>query len=197
MSSGAGYNVGGPKRQIALEQGGGKPAVLNCPACGAENIQGTDYCTNCGSDLRSLDIPPQTWAPGEGPPGERVEHLAQREPLTISPQTLLRDVIVQMRDTGHGCALITEGERVLGVFTERDLLYRVTPNREGALEKPVAELMTPDPVTMRPDASILVALNEMGAGGFRHLPLVDEGGTLRGILSGRDVLEYIEQRARG
>ena len=48
---------------------------------------------------------------------------------------------------------------------------------------------------MRPDESVLVALNEMGVGGFRHIPLVDEGGRLRGILSGRDVLDYIERRA--
>jgi CBS domain-containing protein len=196
MTNEAGYNIGGPKREIALEQGGGKPAILNCPACGAENIQGTDYCVNCNSDLRTLDIPPETWAPGEGPPGARVERLAQHEPLTVGPQTPLGDVIAMMRDADRGCVLIAEGERVLGVFTERDLLHRVTPRRDGALEKPVAEFMTPNPTTMRPDESVLVALNEMGVGGFRHIPLVDEGGRLRGILSGRDVLEYIEQRAR-
>jgi CBS domain-containing protein len=196
MTNEAGYNIGGPKREIALEQGGGKPAILNCPECGAENIQGTDYCVNCNSDLRTLDIPPETWAPGEGPPGERVQRLVHADPLTVGPQTPLREVIERMREMGHGCALITEHGRVLGVFTERDLLHRVTPHREAALARPVSELMTPNPVTMRPDESILVALNEMGVGGFRHIPLVDEGGELRGILTGRDVLEYIEQRAR-
>jgi CBS domain-containing protein len=196
MTNEAGYNIGGPKREIALEQGGGKPAILNCPACGAENIQGTDYCVNCNSDLRTLDIPPQTWAPGEGPPGERVDRLARHEPLTVAPRTPLRDVIAAMRDAGRGCVLVVEGERVVGVFTERDLLHRVTPRPDGALDTPVSEYMTPDPSTMRPDESVLVALNEMGVGGFRHIPLVDEGGRLRGILSGRDVLEYIEQRAR-
>ena len=195
MTNEAGYNIGGPKRQIALEQGGGKPAILNCPACGAENIQGTDYCVNCGGDLRTLDIPPETWAPGEGPPGEHVERLAQHEPVTVAPGTPLRDVSVAMRDAGRGCVLVVEGERVVGVFTERDLLHRVTPQRDGALEKPVSDFMTPNPTTMRPDESVLVALNEMGIGGFRHIPLVDEGGRLRGILSGRDVLEFIARRA--
>jgi len=101
-----------------------------------------------------------------------------------------------MRDEHQGCAIVAEDGRVLGVFTERDLLYRGTPNRQAALQMPVVDVMTPNPITLRPDDSVLVALNGMGAGGFRHLPLVDESGRLRGIISGRDVLEYIEQRAR-
>ena len=95
MTNEAGYNIGGPKREIALEQGGGKPAILNCPECGAENIQGTDYCVNCNSDLRTLDIPPETWAPGEGPPGERVLRLARADPLTVGPRTPLRRAFAQ------------------------------------------------------------------------------------------------------
>jgi CBS domain-containing protein len=56
--------------------------------------------------------------------------------------------------------------------------------------------MTSNPTTQRPDKSVLAAQYEVGIGGFRHTPLVDENGRLRGILSDRDVPEYIEQRAR-
>jgi CBS domain-containing protein len=193
MTSDPAYNTGGPKREIAIEQGGGKPAIINCPACGAENIQGTDSCTNCGNDLRTLDIPPATWAPGEGPPGEAVEHLAKRDAFIVGPEITVGEVIAQLRDAGYGSAIVVEGERVVGIFTERDVLFKVTPDRAGALDLPVRDLMTADPVTLHPEDSILSALNEMAVGGFRHLPLVDEQGTLRGILSGRDLLEHIER----
>jgi CBS domain-containing protein len=191
-----GGDLGGPPKEIAIERGGGKPALITCPECGAENIQGTDYCVNCGSDLRTLDIPADTPIPGEGPPGESVGRIAHPNPLTVEPSILVRDAIGRMRDSGHGCAVVVEGGRVIGVFTERDVLNKVSPDRERMLAATVRDAMTPEPVMLRDQESILVALNEMGVGGFRHLPIVDEGGTLRAILSGRDVLAFVAARAR-
>ena len=194
--SNPGYNLGGPRREIAIEQGGGKPQIVNCPECGAENIQGTDYCVNCGSALNTLDIPPETWAPGEGPPGEAVGELARDEPIQVSPSMSVREVIGALRDADRGCAVVVEDGRVVGIFTERDVLNKVTPRREELLDRPVADVMTPDPIVLREQESILVALNEMAIGGFRHIPLVDDAGALRGILSGRDILEEIERRVQ-
>ena len=194
--SGDGRDLGGPPKAIALEHGGGKPAVINCPECGAENIQGADYCSNCNSDLRTLDIPTETPIPGEGPPGENVLALAHTEPLTVTRATIVADAISQLRDTGHGCAIVVDGERVVGIFTERDVLNRVTADRQHVLQMQVSDVMTSDPAVLRYEESILVALNEMGTGGFRHLPLVDEDNNLKGMLTGRDVLEYIARRAK-
>jgi CBS domain-containing protein len=58
----------------------------------------------------------------------------------------------------------------------------------------VAELMTPDPVVLRPDDSIAVAINKMAVGGFRHIPLV-ENGRATGIVSARDVFRHILESA--
>ena len=186
---------GGPAKELAFEsaeRGYSKPAIILCPECGAENIQGTDNCVNCNGDLRTLDIPPDTWSPGMGPPGEHVGKIARQQPLEVRPATSVREVIAHLRDSDQGCAVVVEGGRVIGVFTERDLLNRVTAQRERALDRPVAELMTPDPVLLREDDSILVAINKMGIGGFRHIPLVDENRALRGVLSGRDILSYVD-----
>ncbi len=188
---------GGPPREIAIEQGGGKPRIINCPECGAENIQGADYCVNCNSDLRTLDIPPETWSPGEGPPGVPVREIARGEPLTIGPETSVRDAIARLREGKQGCVVVVDDGRVLGVFTERDVLYHITPDRQRGLERSVAEVMTKDPTVMKADESILVAINEMSVGGFRHIPLVDENNLLRGIMTGRDIIAYVAGIAKG
>jgi CBS domain-containing protein len=191
MASEREQDRGGPSPELSLETGGGKPAVLLGPFCGAENIQGTDYCVNCNNDLRTLDIPPETWSPAVGPPGEGVRHIAHADALHVAPDALVRDVIATLRDAGHGCAVVAEGGRVLGIFTERDVLTKVTRDR-ALLSCPVSEVMTPDPVVLDEDASILVAINYMAVGGFRHIPLVADDGTLRGIVSGRDILAYVD-----
>lgn len=193
--SGDGRDLGGPPREIAIDPSGGKPALTICPACGWENIQGTDYCVNCNSDLRTLDIPPETPIPGEGPPGESVRDLAHREPATVTRDVSVRDAIGLLRDLSQGCAVVLEGRRVIGIFTERDVLYKVSGDRTHLLEMTVGDVMTPNPIVMRDSESVLVALNEMGTGGFRHLPLVDAEGNLKGMLYGRDLLQYVAQRA--
>ena len=189
--------AGGPPREIAIEQGGGKPQIINCPECGAENIQGTDYCINCNSDLRTLDIPPETWSPGEGPPGTPVGDLCRREAVEVNPSTTVREAIAKLRDVNQGCVVVVEDGRVVGVFTERDVLNNVTPRRDQMLDRPMADVMTNDPVVLGEDESVLVAINKMSIGGFRHIPVVDENRGLRGILSGRDILEYVGRIAEG
>ena len=105
-------------------------------------------------------------------------------------------MIGTLRDADRGCAVVVDDGRVVGIFTERDVLNKVTPRREQLLDRPVAEVMTPDPFVMHEHGSILVALNEMAIGGFRNNPLVDDVGVLRGILSGLDILEEIERRTQ-
>lgn len=184
---------GGPAPENSLEftGSGSKPAMLTCPECGTQNIQGTDFCINCEAPLRSMDIPSDSWSPAIGPPGEAVEVLISHEPLRIAPTVSVRDAVAHLRDGGQGCVVVVDGGRVVGIFTERDVLNKVTPDREAMMSVAVSELMTPNPETVLPDDSILVAINRMGDGGYRHLPLVDADGALKGILSGRDILSYV------
>ena len=91
-----------------------------------------------------------------------------------------------MAAAGVGSALIMEDERLLGIFTERDILTSLRREPQAALDHPVADWMTPDPTTVSSDLSVLDALDLMLRGGFRHLPVVS-ADTVIGIVSLRDL----------
>jgi len=91
-----------------------------------------------------------------------------------------------MAAAGVGSALIMENDRLLGIFTERDILTALKREPETALDHPVADWMTPDPITVSSDLSVLEALGLMLRGGFRHLPVVS-GEKVVGIVSLRDL----------
>ena len=119
---------------------------------------------------------------------EPIRLLNPRSPLSVGPQAALRDAVQIMREHHTGCVLVVEDERVVGILTERDLLLKV---ETADLRKPVADFMTPDPETLRPEDPIVWALNRMSVGGYRHIPLVDRGGRPVGIVSVKDIIHYV------
>jgi CBS domain-containing protein len=160
-----------------------------CPICGFENLQGADQCDNCGADLRTADIP----EPGSAfeaslvdVPLAAVEH---HTPLTIDPSASAADAVAQMQAANVGCLLVEDVSGALrGVLSERDLLLRLAGTQlEGVT---VADLMTSDPVVLRADDSVAVAIHKMAVGGFRHIPLVADGHAT-GIVSARDIFAHI------
>ncbi len=95
-----------------------------------------------------------------------------------------------LRQGRVGCLLVTRGELLVGIFTERDLLVRVLA-AGLPLATPVAECMTAGPVTVGPADPVRAALSKMQRGGYRHLPVVDERGRPVGILSAKHIIRYI------
>ena len=160
-----------------------------CPSCGFENIQGVDECENCGADLRTADLPASSSrfeAFLIDLPLAKVRHHA---PLTIEPGASAADAVRQMQVAGVGCLLVEDQAGALrGILSERDLVLKLyeTP-LEGVT---VADLMTPDPVVLRGDDSVAIAIHKMAVGGFRHIPLVDDGHA-SGIVSARDIFAHI------
>ena len=115
------------------------------------------------------------------------EHMS-RDLLTVEPAERLGEVAERMVDRDVGAALVTEGKRLVGILTERDVLRAVAKGiREDTT---VSEWMTRDPETMAPDEPTLHAAVLMIHGGFRHLPLVD-GDELVGMLSIRDLMRIV------
>jgi CBS domain-containing protein len=110
-------------------------------------------------------------------------------PLTIAPTAGAADAVRQMQSANVGCLLVEDGKGELrGILSERDLLLRLTGTRlEGVT---VADLMTSDPVVLRADDSVAVAIHKMAVGGFRHIPLVADGRAT-GIVSARDIFAHI------
>jgi CBS domain-containing protein len=108
--------------------------------------------------------------------------------LTVAPEVPLKEVAERMVSRDVGAALVTEGERLVGIVTERDVLRAVARGIDE--DTVVADLMTPDPETMEPDESTQHAAVLMIHGGFRHLPIV-EGDDIVGMLSIRDLMRVV------
>ncbi|MCP5196934.1 MAG: CBS domain-containing protein [Gammaproteobacteria bacterium] len=106
---------------------------------------------------------------------------------TASVKTTVRDAARLMRETQVGALLIMEHERVVGIFTERDALFRVLAEGFDPETTPMSAVMTPDPLTVHPDKPFVYALHLMHENGFRHV-LVAENGRPLGMVSARDAL---------
>lgn len=106
--------------------------------------------------------------------------------LTVADTLPVRDATREMDARNVGAVLVTDAKkRLIGIFTERDLLRRVVAQGRDPNATAVAEVMTRDPDTVGPRHYAVDALRLMRDGGYRHLPVVD-GERIVGILSQRD-----------
>ena len=96
------------------------------------------------------------------------------------------DAAKRMAENKCGSILIMDRERLLGIFTERDLLVRVVATGRNPAETRLADVMTTDIETIGGDELIEEAIRRMDEGAFRHLPVVDSERVL-GVLSVRDI----------
>lgn len=115
-------------------------------------------------------------------------------PITINASATLAKAVRRMNAHKIGCLLVTDDDdKLLGIFTERDVLMRVAGLVDDLSTATVSDYMTPHPITLTADLPIAQALHEMSMYGFRHLPLVDEAYRPEGIISFRDVVHYLKQ----
>jgi CBS domain-containing protein len=121
-----------------------------------------------------------------------IRGLATLKPaICVAPGTSVRAAIEQMNRQHVGCVLVEEQGRLLGIFTERDVLTKVVVQNVDIDRTRVETVMTPDPESLSPDDRISYALNKMSMGGFRRIPLVDENGRPVGVVSMRNVVDYM------
>ena len=124
---------------------------------------------------------------------EKIKVLGQREPLTVPAGSSMRESVAQMQAAQGECLIVVaEGSAPVGILTERDVLMKVL-GREVAEGARVDDFMTPDPDTLTADATVGQALEMMDSGGYRNIPLVDDQGSLTGLLRQQDVLEYVAE----
>jgi CBS domain-containing protein len=108
--------------------------------------------------------------------------------LTTSPQTTVAKAAKLMTMKHVGAILVVEGKRLAGIFTERDALFRVIARARDPETTPLADVMTPNPMTIGPEDAFGYALMLMHENGFRHLPVVEKGLPV-GIVSSRNALD--------
>lgn len=119
----------------------------------------------------------------------RVKEVMQRSKFVrAAPGMSVAKASRLMSEKHVGAVLVVEGKRLLGIFTERDALYRVIAEGRDAAATQLADVMTRDPKTIGPNESFGLALLTMHDNGFRHLPVVD-GSHPIGIVSARSALD--------
>jgi CBS domain-containing protein len=127
---------------------------------------------------------------------DSVSRLRPTAPLQVAPEQTVADAVALMRRHGVGCVLVCSAGRVVGLFTERDLMRRVlAAGRPLSLK--VGECMTTDPVVVDPKESIRAAVRRMEEGGYRHLPVVDDAGRPVGVLSVKRIVHYLVEHFPG
>jgi len=110
-----------------------------------------------------------------------------QETFSLGPQATVHEAAVMMAAHRVGAIpVIATGGRLVGLFTERDLLNRVVAKGLLPGELHLADVMTPDPITVLASASLVSSLRVMFEHKFRHLPVI-EGDDVIGVLSCRDI----------
>jgi len=125
------------------------------------------------------------------------ELLAKRSPVLhiVSPEQMVMDAVAVMAARRIGAVPVVEKGRLIGIFSERDVVRRVVAAGRPIEKTRIAEVMTPDPVTAAPADERALAMRKMESIGCRHLPVVQHGA-LVDMLSIRDLLfDELEERA--
>jgi CBS domain-containing protein len=125
----------------------------------------------------------------EAPMSERTIRsiIEGQELVTAGVATTAMQAAQIMHAANVGAIMVVDDDRLVGVFTERDALFRVAAQGLDARIATMAEVMTRNPQTISPDCHFVQALQLMYDGGFRHVPVV-ENERLFGVVSARDAL---------
>ena len=114
--------------------------------------------------------------------------MQRRKVLKAPPETFVSKAAKLMADKNVGAVMVVEDERLVGIFTERDVVFRVVARGLDARTTRLADVMTPAPDTVDPDKPFGYALLRMHERGFRHLPVIQDS-KLVGIVSSRSAMD--------
>jgi len=118
-----------------------------------------------------------------------------QRPITLPPGATVTEAMRAMQREHRGAVLVTDDgtrqSKLLGIFTERDVLFRIVDRGKNPATLPLGDVMTPDPEVLPITASVAFVLNKMSIGGFRHVPVVDEDHRPCFVVAVRDVVEYL------
>ena len=113
--------------------------------------------------------------------------IEQQQVIAAPADTIVIAAARLMRDHNVGAVMVVEDGKLAGVFTERDALFRVIAEGRDVDTTALGEVMTRNPQTITPDKPFADALHLMYEGGFRHVPVVEDGRPV-GMISARDAL---------
>jgi len=114
--------------------------------------------------------------------------MERRKFVTALPKTTVREASQLMAKKQVGAVLVVEEGRLLGIFSERDVVFRVVALGLDPATTPLAQVMTQEPKTIKPNNTFGYAMTLMHENGFRHLPVLEDGKPI-GIVSARSALD--------
>ena len=172
----------------ALTASGGTPMLLpntRLPGGGRWGMGEDEYSESLDSDFRKL----------EGALlNDTVRLLAPSEPIRLGPDATVRDAIERMVDQHRAAVVVVDADgRLVGIFTERDVLIRVLGEGRDPGTTPLGAVMTPQPEALAAQDRICFAVNRMSIAGFRTIPLVDAEGRPIGIITVNDVVKWLAE----
>jgi CBS domain-containing protein len=113
--------------------------------------------------------------------------------ITASIDATVHEAIQLMQRRRIGCVLVVSHRKLLGVFTERDVLKKIVSSAFDIRNTPLSEVMTINPQALNEDDTIAYALNFMDLGGYRHIPIVNDLFEPTGLVSVKDIVSYLVQ----
>ena len=167
-----------------------------CPNCGHDNLPGSEECSSCLQDLTQLDRPTAQNRVERSLMEDPVSVLNPQKPVTVRPTTTIREAVQIMLTRDIGALLVIDGDgKLLGIFSERDLLTKVAGLHASFTDLTVQQFMTAQPETVTAKDTLAFALHKMDVGGYRHLPVLSEG-IAAGVISVRDMVRHMTQLCR-
>ncbi len=119
----------------------------------------------------------------------RVGQLAPKEIPVLRGEQTIAEAVREMRSHSHGSAMVCRDGKLIGIFTERDLMKHLAAGK--SLDEPLAAVMTTNPRTVRLDDSLMTVIHLMDEGGYRRLPVVNPSGSPAGIVDVKSVVHFL------
>ena len=105
--------------------------------------------------------------------------------------TSVADAVSAMQEHKRGSVILMDGDTIAGIFTEHDVLELFATSDRPPKFVPIQDVITPSPVVLHDDDPVAVAIHQMVLKRFRHIPLVNADDSLKGVISGRDILIHL------
>jgi CBS domain-containing protein len=170
---------------------------IKCPSCGFQNIEGEDRCAQCLHTLHQRDIP----LPKKNDTIQTVlltapisDLLTGADLLVASPEDTIQKIVKIFQEQKKNCVLVYKKKKLVGILSNRDILWRVTGKYQDLSKVKVEDVMTRNPEWVRASDPISFVVNKMAMGGFRHVPVLDDDGAPLSIILIKDVLAYLASR---
>jgi CBS domain-containing protein len=167
-----------------------------CPSCCHKNLPGDDVCKHCKQPLTPFDLPTPENQVERSVMYDQVKTLKQNPPVTIGETATIGDAMALMVSANVGAILIVDDRGLLvGIFSERDMLKKTIASVANFQDLPITQFMTRRPETVSATDTLNFVLQKMDAGGYRHVPVLENGKPV-GLISARDMLRFLTRLCR-